>query len=234
MWLQWALCSRGLTSALDFPPTLRSERICVPSDLLSVWTRSEAESRWYVWEHRSASVSRAASLALSFQRGGVFVVPVSQQLEVAEACVSASYAPVGIVGVEQTRFLCFNKALRFWLWPKAGLAPFPAAQSRTQLEAYEICFLPGAGALSCPYAHFRGDTGSSLPWGAASGAGCGSGGARGNGKQGCFPAEGPQAALPAPGLRPPGPGSSGAPGRERMQEVWQFGVLLEELLLLQR
>lgn len=85
---------KGLDLSLDFPPTLRSERICVPSELLSVWTRSAAESRWWVWEHRSASVS---SLALSLQGGGVFVV--SQQLEVAEACVWASYAPVAIVGV---------------------------------------------------------------------------------------------------------------------------------------
>lgn len=53
------------------------------------------------------------------------------------------------------------------------------------------------------------------------GAGCGSGGAGGDGKQGRFPAEGPRAALPVPAPAAPGRGT---------HEVWQFGVLLEELL----
>lgn len=43
----------------------------------------------------------------------------------------------------------------------------------------------------------------------------------GDGKQGRFPAEGPRAALPVPAPAAPGRGT---------HEVWQFGVLLEELL----
>lgn len=59
-------------------------------------------------------------------------------------------------------------------------------------------------------------------------------GGTGDGKQGCFPPEGPRAAPPAPGLCSLGPKQLRGSWQRGMREVWQFGVLLEELLLLER